>query len=123
MFLKSPWILYGWLIPCVFVAEPIHFFIELPEHYGLNTQTNPDVFSNTRTILHVSSFFRWFTNYNDLHTAHHFLPMVPMENLPALQPKIEHWIKPICKEETYFEFINKIIRGVITVKPQETCMN
>ena len=30
--------------------EPVHFLIELPEHFGLNTQTDRNLLTNTRTV-------------------------------------------------------------------------
>jgi fatty acid desaturase len=40
----------AWWLPSLLVAEGVHFMIEMPEHFGLNTQTDPNVVANTRTI-------------------------------------------------------------------------
>lgn len=35
-------------VPALLIAEPTHFMIELPEHFGLNSQSDPNVLTNTR---------------------------------------------------------------------------
>jgi len=40
----------AWWIPLIIISEGVHFLIEMPEHYGLNTQSLPNIFDNTRTI-------------------------------------------------------------------------
>ena len=76
------------LLPLLLIAEPMHFLIELPEHFGLNTQTDPDVLVNTRTVA-AGPFLQWFTNGNNLHTAHHYHQGVPMTNMRELQKMID----------------------------------
>jgi len=75
-------ILKVWLIPLLFVAQPIHFLIELPEHIGC-TRDSTDSFQNTRTIV-GSRFSRWFTNGNNLHVEHHLAPALSMDELGDL---------------------------------------
>jgi fatty acid desaturase len=70
-----------WAIPLLF-ASPIHALIELPEHWGCQTDTT-DVMANTRTIL-PSRFMDWFTNGNCWHVEHHARPALPMAALPQL---------------------------------------
>jgi fatty acid desaturase len=95
MLLGPYMILQLWLIPLLLVAQPLHFLIELPEHFGCAT-SSPDVFKNTRTIV-GTSFSRWFTNYNNLHVEHHLEPSIPMENLSTVlatnQGKHEHFVE------------------------------
>lgn len=75
-------ILKTWLLPLLFVAQPIHFLIELPEHIGCATDST-DSFQNTRTII-GSRFSRWFTNSNNLHVEHHLAPALSMDQLGDL---------------------------------------
>jgi fatty acid desaturase len=70
-----------WAIPLLF-ANPIHALVELPEHWGCQTDTT-DPFVNTRTIL-PSRFMDWFTNGNCWHVEHHANPAMPMQALPQL---------------------------------------
>ncbi|KVE23504.1 hypothetical protein WS67_22760 [Burkholderia singularis] len=100
----------AWWIPTLLVAEGVHFMIEMPEHFGLNTQTDPNVLTNTRTI-HTSKFFTWFVNGNDLHTAHHYHHGVPMCNIHQLNDLIEPYTTTI--ESSYLSFYRRVINGNI----------
>jgi fatty acid desaturase len=113
-------LLVAWVAPTLLVAEPTHFLIELPEHFGLNSQTDPNVLSNTRTVR-ASRFGRWFTNGNDLHTAHHFHQGVPMARVPELHELIESRIGTI--EPSYWSFYRKVIKGELRYQDlADTCM-
>jgi fatty acid desaturase len=106
----SPLMLLLWVLPALLVAEPAHFLIELPEHFGLNSQTDPNVLSNTRTVR-AGWFGKWYTNGNDLHTAHHYHQGVPMVNVPELHEMIENRIVTI--ESSYFSFYRDVVTGRI----------
>ncbi|MBV9450182.1 MAG: fatty acid desaturase [Streptosporangiaceae bacterium] len=113
-------LLVAWAAPALLVAEPTHFLIELPEHFGLNSQTDPNVLTNTRTVR-ASRFARWFTNGNDLHTAHHFHQGVPMVRVPELNMLIEGRIATV--EPSYWSFYRKVINGELKYRDlAETCM-
>lgn len=117
---RDPFFLWMWLIPMLLVAEPTHYLIEMPEHFGLNTQTDPNVLTNTRTIR-ASRFAQWFTNYNNLHTAHHYHQGVPMAQAEALHATIKDRIVPV--EKSYWNFYWKVVRGEITYQgDDQTCM-
>lgn len=115
------WIVVAaWVVPALVIAEPAHFLIELPEHFGLNSQTDPNVLSNTRTVR-AGRFARWFTNGNDLHTAHHFHQGVPMARVPELHVLIEDRIATI--DPSYPTFYRKVLNGELRYQnPAETCM-
>lgn len=70
-----------WAIPLIF-ASPIHALVELPEHWGCQTDVT-DTFVNTRTIL-PSALMGWFTNGNCWHVEHHAKPAMAMQALPQL---------------------------------------
>lgn len=113
-------IVFTWIIPALLIAEPAHFLIELPEHFGLNTQTSANVLSNTRTI-YAGRFATWFTNGNNLHTAHHFHQGVPMVNVPGLHEVIEQRIETI--DSSYWTFYKKVITGELRYQDfSDTCM-
>lgn len=113
-------LLVAWAAPALLVAEPTHFLIELPEHFGLNSQTDPNVLTNTRTVR-ASRLARWFTNGNDLHTAHHFHQGVPMARIPELHVLIEDRISTL--EPSYWSFYRKVINGELTYQDlANTCM-
>jgi fatty acid desaturase len=117
---RNPFFLLTWLLPLLVISEPTHFIIELPEHFGLNTQTDANVLSNTRTI-DASWFTEWFTNYNNLHTAHHYHQGVPMVNVPELSEMEKP--KFAAVEESYWSFYRKVIRGEIRYDDLgQTCM-
>lgn len=110
----------SWWIPALFVAEGVHFMIEMPEHFGLNTMTQPDVLANTRTIR-TSKLVRWFVNGNDMHTAHHYHHGVPMCNVEKLHNMIENRI--VVVEPSYMSLYKDIIAGRIKQKMAEACMD
>jgi len=103
------------------VSDIAHFLIELPEHYGLDTQRNADPMANTRTIR-GSWLSRWYTNCNNLHTAHHFHQGVPMCNLRWLHTIIEGQIRPEAIEDNYAGFYWRVVTGGIKFDPKKSCM-
>ncbi|MBO0664552.1 fatty acid desaturase [Jiella sp. MQZ9-1] len=107
-------LLLAWIIPMVLVAEPAHFLIELPEHFGLDAHGTRDVRLNTRSI-EASPFLRWFTNGNNLHTAHHLMAGVPMERCPELHRLTRDSFGAL--EPSYFAFYRKVLAGEI--KPRD----
>jgi len=112
---------FAWWLPTLLVAEPTHFLIELPEHFGLNTQSDPNVLANTRTIKGASHFARWFTNYNNLHTAHHYHQGVPMAQISNLHTLIADKVVPV--EASYWRFYRKVLTGAIRYQDLDgTCM-
>ena len=117
---QSLFLVWVWLLPTVLVAEPTHFLIELPEHYGLNTQTDPNVLTNTRSVR-ASKFGHWFTNGNDLHTAHHFHQGVPMVNVPKLHEVIKTRIDTF--DPSFVSFYSRVVKGEIRFQGDDkTCM-
>lgn len=119
--LAGSWLpLLCWALPALLVAEPAHFLIELPEHYGLNTQTDPNVLTNTRTVQ-ASWFGRWYTNGNDLHTAHHYHQGVPMAQVPRLHQLITHQIH--TTDPSFPHFYRKVLTGQLRFQGTDsTCM-
>lgn len=117
---RSWYLLWVWVLPTLLVAEPTHFMIELPEHFGLNTQSNADVLSNTRTVQ-AGWFARWYTNGNDVHTAHHYHQGVPMANVRDLHDLIKDKIMTV--EGSYWSFYTGVMTGRIAYQTlSETCM-
>ena len=87
-----PLILTAWLLPFALVACPVHALVELPEHYGCQTDTT-DVFLNTRTVR-TSRFLSWFVNANNYHVEHHLKPRLPFSELPSLH-------RDVCASSRY----------------------
>ncbi len=113
-------LLVSWVLPLVLVAEATHFLIELPEHFGLNTQTDPNVLTNTRTIT-ASPFAQWLTNGNNLHTAHHFHQGVPMVNVERLHAMARDRFEVV--DPSYWSFYRKVMSGELRYRnAEETCM-
>lgn len=104
----SYFIVFAWVLPLVLVAEASHYLIEMPEHFGLNTQTDSNVLTNTRTI-NSTKFAAWYTNYNNLHTAHHYHQGVPMAMVPELHKVAKDGFRVV--ETSYPSFYLKVIRG------------
>lgn len=113
-------VLVAWVLPALLIAEPTHFMIELPEHFGLDSQSDPNVLTNTRTVR-GGRFAEWFTNGNDLHTAHHFHQGIPMARVPELHTLIEERIVTI--DPSYWAFYKKVLDGQLKYQDSaETCM-
>lgn len=102
--------LIAWILPLVLIAEPTHFLIELPEHFGLDAHGTRDVRLNTRSI-EAPAVIRWFTNGNNLHTAHHMMAGVPMERCKKLHDMSRDTFSTV--ETSYFSFYRKVISGEI----------
>jgi fatty acid desaturase len=97
-----------WILPFLLVAQPIHFLIELPEHFGCDARST-DVYRNTRTIA-GSKFSRWFTNSNNLHVEHHLEATVSMDQLPAVFELVQGQHKHIMS--TYWQFYMMLYKSV-----------
>lgn len=97
--------LLAWLLPLLLVAEPVHFLIELPEHFDCD-RPEGDVLANTRSI-DSNWWMAWFTNGNNFHVEHHYQPQVPVENLPALHELLRTSIKH--RAVTYREFMTEVV--------------
>jgi len=97
-----------WIVPFLFVAQPLHFLTELPEHIGCNEKST-DVFHNTRTIV-GSRFSQWFTNFNNLHVEHHLEPTISMDRLPAVFGSIQGQHKYLA--QTYWQFYLSLYKSI-----------
>lgn len=114
---SNAWPLVLWLVPLI-AAEPVHFLLELPEHFGLPAHTNVVVFQNTRS-WGGSLFARWFTHNTNYHVAHHYNMLVPMDNLPEVQKLIDEFIPESSRSRSYFHFYVDVITGKLTARPDE----
>lgn len=103
-------LVFAWFIPMVLIAEPAHYLIELPEHFGLDAYNEPNFNRNTRSI-EASWVARWYTNGNNLHTAHHSLASVPMGHCQALHDSARATMEII--EPNYRTFYRKVMTGAI----------
>jgi fatty acid desaturase len=106
----SALLLWAWALPVLLISEGVHFMIEIPEHFGLNTQTDANVLTNTRTVR-TSALVSWFVNGNDLHTAHHFHQGVPMCNVRRVHGLIEDRIGIV--ERSYVDFYRRVLAGAV----------
>ena len=100
-----------WFIP-FWIAIPAHALIELPEHFGCEGQTT-DVLRNTRSIR-ASWLGYWFTNGNNYHVEHHWLPSVPNDRFAELHLSLEDGIEYL--EQSYWTFYSKFFRHLLSRK-------
>ncbi|MDM9382648.1 fatty acid desaturase [Chlorogloeopsis sp. ULAP01] len=96
-----------WLIPLIF-ASPTYALIELPEHIGCERSV-ADVAVNTRTIT-ASKLAVWFTDGNNYHVEHHWLPNIPGDRLAELHSYIKPKIRYL--DSSYLSFYTKFIRNI-----------
>lgn len=108
LYFQTDLFLRVWLIPLLF-AIPTHALIELPEHWGRN-HDSLDVLANTRTIR-ASWFGTWFTNGNNYHIEHHWLPAIPNDRFPELHRKIEQHIETESYPAFYARFFRELRRN------------
>lgn len=112
----TPILLYLWLVPLL-TAIPAHALIELPEHWGQDHGTL-DVASNTRTIG-AGRFGYWYTNGNNFHIEHHWLPGVPNDRFPELHRIIEDQIASETYPAFYRRFFGELYRNTFYAKSGE----
>lgn len=101
-----------WFIPLL-VGVPTHALIELPEHIGCSTRTT-DVLRNTRSIR-ASWLGIWFTNGNNYHVEHHWLPGVPNHRWAEIHSRIETHIETL--DPSYVSFYWNFVKHLF--KPSE----
>lgn len=102
---RSTLVLRLWLIPLVLVAEPVHFWVELPEHFGCDLDTR-NVLFNTRTIRGSWLSF-WFTNGNNFHVEHHLYPRIAIDKLPRVHATLKDDIQFFNR--SYWSFLGTVL--------------
>lgn len=102
-----------WFVPLLF-AIPAHALIELPEHWGRDHGTL-DVRVNTRTIR-TGAFGYWYTNGNNYHIEHHWLPAVPNDKLAYLHSTIDREIEIDTYPAFFKRFFGELYRNTFTSK-------
>lgn len=113
---KTTLLLKIWFLPLL-VGIPTHALIELPEHWGRNHDTL-DVRENTRTIR-TGWFGTWFTNGNNYHIEHHWLPAVPNDQLPYLHRQISNEIDIDTYPKFFKRFLTELYRNTFTRRGPE----
>lgn len=109
-------VIYLWLVPLLF-AIPAHALVELPEHWGRDHDTL-DVAANTRTIR-AGLFGYWYTNGNNFHIEHHWLPAVPNDRFPELHGTIGEQIETETYPAFYKRFFLELYRNTFIPKSRE----
>lgn len=94
-----------WVIPLLLVGEPVHFWVELPEHFGCDLSTR-NVLLNTRTIRGSWLSF-WFTNGNNFHVEHHLYPRVAIDKLPRVHATLRQDLQFFNR--SYWAFLGTVL--------------
>jgi fatty acid desaturase len=97
-----------WLVPLLF-AIPTHALIELPEHWGRDHDTL-NVAENTRTIK-TGIIGYWFTNGNNYHIEHHWLPAVPNDRFLELHRRIADQVDSDTYPAFFKRFLGELYRN------------
>jgi fatty acid desaturase len=108
---RSTALLEIWFAPLL-IGIPAHALIELPEHWGREHGTL-DVRVNTRTIR-TGPFGYWYTNGNNYHIEHHWLPAVPNDRLAYLHSTIEDNIEIDTYPAFFKRFLAELYRNTIS---------
>lgn len=109
----STLIIETWFMPLVLIATPVHVLVELPEHFGCERESQ-DVFRNTRSIT-SGPFMRWFTNGNNFHVEHHYMPSCPIERLSHLHKQFSGRI--MFSNPTYRSFYSDLLAALRKSQP------
>jgi fatty acid desaturase len=104
-----------WLLPLL-IAIPTHALVELPEHWGKESDT-VNVMVNTRTIK-AGWFGCWFTNGNNFHIEHHWLPSVPNDRFQDLHELIKDDIHTETYPQFYKKFFLELYHNTFTRTPK-----
>jgi fatty acid desaturase len=105
-----------WFVPLLF-GIPAHALIELPEHWGRD-HGSLDVRNNTRTIR-TGVFGYWYTNGNNYHIEHHWLPAVPNDKLAYLHSTIDQEIEIDTYPAFFKRFFAELYRNTFTSKGRQ----
>lgn len=108
---RSTALLEIWFAPLL-IGIPAHALIELPEHWGREHGTL-DVRVNTRTIR-TGPFGYWYTNGNNYHIEHHWLPAVPNDRLAHLHSTIEGEIEIDTYPAFFKRFFAELYRNTMS---------
>jgi fatty acid desaturase len=108
--IAQPNLVFYILISLFLVTEPMHFFIEMPEHYGCK-DISSEKYENTRTLKNTSLPLRWFTNWNNYHVEHHLYQWVLPEELYSHHDS-EKSEKFNSKFYSYFDFYEYFFKEV-----------
>lgn len=101
-------VVWLWFLPLLLVAGPVHALVELPEHFRCDTDTT-DVFRNTRTIR-SNRLMAWFTNGNNFHVEHHFMPSLPIAQLGELHAALDGKVVYHNFHPTYVDFLRSLAK-------------
>jgi fatty acid desaturase len=103
-----------WLLPLL-IAIPTHALIELPEHWERKADT-VDILVNTRTI-NAGWFGYWFTNGNNFHIEHHWLPSAPIHRLHELHRLLGDQVQAETYPQFYKNFFLELYHNTFTDPP------
>jgi fatty acid desaturase len=102
---RSSLVIRIWVLPLLLVAEPVHFWVELPEHFGCDL-TTMNVLLNTRTIRGSWLSF-WFTNGNNFHVEHHLYPRIAIDKLPRVHATLRDDLQFF--DRSYWSFLRMVL--------------
>ena len=107
VFFPKEFLLAYWLPICF--APGAFFIFAAAEHYGLNSEEDPDIAYNTRTVKSSAlvRFIQWNSNY---HAEHHFFPTIPLLNLHSLSKHTSDLY--YNKEKTYIQYHFKLVKSL-----------
>ncbi|MES1242505.1 MAG: fatty acid desaturase [Acidobacteriota bacterium] len=117
---KTTLLLKIWFLPLL-VGIPTHALIELPEHWGRNHDTL-DVRENTRTIR-TGWFGTWFTNGNNFHIEHHWLPAVPNDRFTEIHGRIAQEIEIDTYPKFFKRFLAELYQNTFSRRGPEASAN
>lgn len=106
---------WSYLFALFFVAGPVHYLIELPEHFACDSRSL-SVFQNTRTIQ-TNRLMCWFVNGNNYHVEHHLLGNAPLQSATQVHARIAGSI--VYLETGYLSFYRKAFTGVFAREAAE----
>lgn len=101
-------VVWGWVVPALVVAPPVHFLMTSAEHLG-RSRLSPRAEDHARSY-HAPMWWNYLVNYDNYHIEHHLRPALPFHHLPALHADRcrRDGVAPLG----YLQAINDVVRAV-----------
>ncbi|WP_437614590.1 fatty acid desaturase family protein [Erwinia sp. V71] len=111
-------VLLTWFFAWFFISEPLHFFIEVPEHIGKD-KLDRKVSKNTRSYK-TNPIWSYISNHNNYHIEHHSHPSVCAHNLRYVNERNKG---EYPTESSYIEAMKDVLSGIRNEKNEEDNSN
>lgn len=104
-----------WLAPVAIALVFLAPALVLPDHYGLDgLATGEGPLTDNCGTVHSNALVRWLFWNTNYHLAHHLVPAVPGDKLPAVQQVIDNELVPAWTAKSYTAFHRDLLASIPT---------